>query len=69
VDPGLESLGGKAGPEDIRTQDQRDHDALEEACRRLLGARCLPDRAGQHAQIRAAPAPQLGEMPSLVIRP
>jgi hypothetical protein len=31
----LEALGKKAGPEDTRTQPQRDHDALEEACRRL----------------------------------
>jgi Domain of unknown function (DUF222) len=50
----LESLGGKAGPEDDRTRPQRDHDALEEACRRLLSARCLPERAGQPAQIRLA---------------
>jgi hypothetical protein len=48
----LESLGAKAGPEDTRDQAQRDHDALEEACRRLLGAGCLPDRAGQPAQLR-----------------
>ena len=40
----LESLGKKAGPEDTRTKRQRDHDALEEACRRLIAARCLPDR-------------------------
>jgi len=31
----LESLGPKAGPEDTRTPVQRDHDALEEVCRRL----------------------------------
>jgi hypothetical protein len=29
----LDSLGSKAGPEDTRTQPQRHHDALEEACR------------------------------------
>ena len=38
----LEALGKKAGPEDVRTPVQRDHDALEEACRRLAGAGCLP---------------------------
>jgi Domain of unknown function (DUF222) len=43
----LESLGKKAGPEDDRTREQRDHDALEEACRRLVGAGGLPDVAGQ----------------------
>ena len=34
----LESLGAKAGPEDVRTKGQRDHDALEEVCRRLIAA-------------------------------
>ena len=48
----LEALGRKAGPEDTRSKGQRDHDALEEACRRLIGAGCLPDRAGQPAQIQ-----------------
>src|SRR5450432_1968225 len=48
----VEALGKKAGPEDTRTKGQRDHDALEEACRRLIGAGCLPDRAGQPAQIQ-----------------
>jgi len=48
----LESLGKKNGPEDTRTRSQRDHDALEEACRRLLGAGCLPDRAGQPVQLQ-----------------
>ncbi len=47
----LESLGKKAGPEDTRTKRQRDHDALQEACRRLVGAGGLPDRAGQPTQI------------------
>ena len=40
----LEALGKKAGPEDVRTAPQRRHDALEEACRRLIGAGCLPGR-------------------------
>jgi hypothetical protein len=48
----LEALGKKAGPEDARTKGQRDHDAVEEACRRLAGAGCLPDRAGQSTQIQ-----------------
>src|ERR1700730_13387326 len=41
-----------AGPEDLRSKGQRDHDALEEACRRLIAAGCLPDRAGQPTQIQ-----------------
>jgi hypothetical protein len=48
----LAALGKKAGPEDVRTKGQRDHDALEEACRRLIGAGRLPERAGQPAQIQ-----------------
>ncbi len=48
----LEALGRKAGPEDTRSKGQRDHDALEEACRRLIGAGCLPERAGQATQIQ-----------------
>ena len=43
----LDALGKKAGPDDIRTKRQRQHDALEEACRRLIGSGCLPGRAGQ----------------------
>jgi len=46
----LESLGKKAGPEDIRTATQRRHDALEEACRRLIASGMLPGRAGQPTQ-------------------
>jgi hypothetical protein len=48
----LEALAKKAGPEDVRSKGQRDHDALEEGCRRLAGAGCLPDRAGQSTQIQ-----------------
>ena len=48
----LDSLGKKAGPEDDRTVGQRHHDALYEACRRLIGARCLPGRAGQPVQLQ-----------------
>ncbi len=43
----LEALGKKAGPEDTRTAGQRRHDALEEACRRLIGGGMVPARAGQ----------------------
>ena len=46
----LESLGKKAGPEDDRSAAQRRHDALEEACRRLIAAGMLPGRASQPAQ-------------------
>jgi hypothetical protein len=47
----LDALGKRAGPEDIRSKGQRAHDALEEACRRLVASGCLPDRGGQPTQI------------------
>jgi Domain of unknown function (DUF222)/HNH endonuclease len=47
----LDALNARTGPEDLRSPDQRDHDALFEAMTRLLAARCLPDRGGQPAQI------------------
>jgi len=46
----LEALGKPAGPEDLRTVTQRRHDALEEACRRLIAAKMVPGRAGQPTQ-------------------
>jgi Domain of unknown function (DUF222)/HNH endonuclease len=48
----LDTLGKKAGPEDDRSAGQRRHDALEEAMRLLLASGCLPDRAGQAAQVQ-----------------
>jgi hypothetical protein len=47
----LVALGRKAGPEDTRTAAQRRHDALAEACRRLIAAGMVPGRAGQPTQI------------------
>jgi hypothetical protein len=47
----LDALGKRRGPEDLRTKGQRLHDALEDACRRLIGSGCLPERAGQATQI------------------
>jgi hypothetical protein len=47
----LDALGKRRGPEDPRTKGQRLHDALEDACRRLVGSGCLPERAGQPTQI------------------
>jgi hypothetical protein len=51
LDEVLAALGKKAGPEDTRTSGQRRHDALEEACRRLIASGTLPGRAGQPAQV------------------
>ncbi len=48
LDAVLESLGKKAGPEDTRTAGQRRHDALEEACTRLIASGMLP--GGQPAR-------------------
>jgi hypothetical protein len=64
----LERLGKKAGPEDTRTAAQRRHDALEEACTRLIASGILPDgrpdRAYLHitlAQLRGAPGASAAE--------
>ena len=48
----LDALGQRAGPEDLRSPDQLRHDALQEACRLIIAAGCLPDRAGQPTQIQ-----------------
>jgi len=49
----LEALGKRAGPEDMRSQPQRFHDALQLACELLLRARLVPDRAGADTQVVA----------------
>jgi Domain of unknown function (DUF222) len=49
----LEALGHKAGPEDTRTLAQRRHDALEEACHRLIAAGMVPGRDGQPLHVVA----------------
>jgi hypothetical protein len=43
----LDALGGLAGTGDERSREQRYHDALHEAMRRLVAAGLLPERAGQ----------------------
>jgi hypothetical protein len=48
----LDALGQQAGPEDERSKRQRDHDALEEACTRLIASGMLPARAGQPTLIQ-----------------
>ena len=47
----LDKLGKRAGPEDTRTAAQRRHDALEEACRRLLGGGMLPSRTSRQLMV------------------
>ena len=49
----LDALSAPAGAEDDRTQDQRYHDALQEAMRRLVAANLLPERAGQPVKVWA----------------
>jgi hypothetical protein len=48
----LDALGAKSGREDLRSESERCHDALEEMCRRLISAGFVPDRAGQSTQIQ-----------------
>jgi hypothetical protein len=43
----LDALSAPAGKEDDRTREQRYHDALAEAMRRLAASDLLPERAGQ----------------------
>ena len=49
----LDALSAPAGKEDDRTKDQRYHDALQEAMRRLVAADLLPERAGQPVKVWA----------------
>src|SRR6202042_2739928 len=47
----LDALSTPRGAEDTRTRDQRYHDALEDAMRRLVASGLLPERAGQPVKI------------------
>jgi hypothetical protein len=49
----LDALSAPRGAEDERSHVQRYHDALEEACRRLVAAGLLPERAGQPVKVSA----------------
>ena len=69
----LDALGKKAGPEDVRTEGQRFHDALQQGCELLIGAQMVPDRAGTQviahialSQLRDAPGGS--ELEDAVIR-
>src|SRR4029077_19014784 len=53
----LDALGGKAGKEDNRSKQERYHDALQEAMRRLVSANLVPERAGQPVKAWAHIAP------------
>ena len=60
----LETLGKKQGREDGRSEAQRFHDALAEACHLLLRARMVPGRAGADTQVIAhIPISQLRQLP------
>jgi uncharacterized protein DUF222 len=47
----LDALSAPRGAEDDRSHAMRYHDALEEACRRLMAAGLLPERAGQPVKV------------------
>ena len=49
----LESLSAPMGADDSRTRDQRYHDGLHEAMRRLAASGLLPERAGQPVRLWA----------------
>jgi hypothetical protein len=47
----LDALSARAGAEDTRSREQRYHDALEDAMRRLAASGVLPERAGAPAKV------------------
>jgi transposase InsO family protein len=49
----LDALSAPAGADDDRSQEQRYHDALQEAMTRLIAAGILPERAGQPVKVWA----------------
>jgi Domain of unknown function (DUF222)/HNH endonuclease len=49
----LESLSAPMGALDTRTREQRYHDGLQEAMRRLVASGLLPERAGQPVKVWA----------------
>ncbi|HJY02522.1 MAG TPA: DUF222 domain-containing protein, partial [Streptosporangiaceae bacterium] len=49
----LESLSAPVGADDTRSREQRYHDGLAEAMRRLAGSGLLPERAGQPVKLWA----------------
>jgi hypothetical protein len=49
----LDALSAPAGAQDTRTKDQRFHDGLQEAMRRLAASDLLPERAGQPVKMWA----------------
>src|SRR6478752_853356 len=49
----LDALSAPAGKDDDRTREQRYHDALAEAMRRLVASSLLPERAGQPVKVWA----------------
>jgi hypothetical protein len=60
----LEALGKKADSEDVRTEGQRFHDALQQGCELLIGAKMVPDRAGADTHVLVhIPFPQLRQHP------
>jgi uncharacterized protein DUF222 len=49
----LDALSGPAGADDDRTHEQRYHDGLQEAMRRLVAAGLVPERGGAAVQVLA----------------
>ena len=60
----LAALGASGGPEDTRTLVQRQHDALAEACQRLIESGMLPGpRSSQPEQAERASGPGRAKRP------
>jgi hypothetical protein len=43
----LDALGQQQGKDDDRNREERDHDALQQACERLLGTSLVPEKNGR----------------------
>jgi hypothetical protein len=75
----FESLAKPMGPADLRSKWQRQHDALEEACRRLIRAGMVPALAGraypfsvgseEHSGVRAAVTERASPAGCAAVRP
>jgi len=60
----LDALAKPLGPEDLRTEGERNHDALQEALRRLIKSGLLPGSAGTDTRAMVVmPLSQLRQMP------
>ena len=62
--PSWKPSARKPAPEDVRTEGQRFHDALQQGCELLIRAKMVPDRAGADTHVAVhIPFPELRQRP------